>query len=79
MTGRLSLSHHTFLGRYYFGLIENISKEITFFQENLEILSLNYFTKDIIYTYLLEISNKISSKLQQLYFVPVDLLGMFIL
>ena len=31
----LSLSHHTFLGRYYFGLVENISKEINFFQENL--------------------------------------------
>ena len=30
-TGRLSLSHHTFLGRYYFGLVENISKEITLF------------------------------------------------
>ena len=30
-TGRLSLSHLTFLGRYYFGLVENISKEITFF------------------------------------------------
>ena len=45
---------------------KNVSKEITFFQENLEILSLNYSTKDIIYTYLPEISNKIASKLQQL-------------
>ena len=65
-TGRLSLSLSPFLGRYCVGLVENISKEITFFQENLEILSLNYSTKDIIYTYLPEISNKIASKLQQL-------------
>lgn len=56
----------------------NISQEITF-QGKPGNFIIELLHKDIIYTYLPEISNKIASKLQQLLCVPVDLLGMFIL